>query len=40
MNEQTFVRFTRGERLFHWVNFITFVVLAVTGAFLYVPWVP
>ncbi len=40
MNERMLVRFTRGERLFHWINFITFAVLAVTGAFLYVPWRP
>lgn len=40
MNDPAFVRFTRGERLFHWTNFVTFVVLAVTGAFLYVPWQP
>jgi len=40
VNDRMLVRFTRGERLFHWVNFITFVVLAVTGTFLYVPWRP
>jgi formate dehydrogenase subunit gamma len=31
-------RFTAAERVFHWVYFVSFVVLAVTGAFLYVPW--
>ncbi len=34
------LRFTRGERVFHWVYFVSFLVLAVTGAFLYVPWLP
>ena len=40
MNDHAIVRFTRGERLFHWVNVVSFTVLAVTGAFLYVPWGP
>jgi formate dehydrogenase subunit gamma len=36
--EKRILRFTAGERVFHWVYFITFLVLALTGAFLYVPW--
>lgn len=38
MNEKTIVRFTAAERLFHWVYFVAFAVLAVTGGFLYIPW--
>jgi formate dehydrogenase subunit gamma len=32
------LRFSAGERIFHWVYFLFFVMLAGTGAFLYVPW--
>lgn len=34
------LRFTSAERVFHWTYFVTFVALALTGAFLYVPWRP
>ena len=34
------VRFTAAERVFHWAYAAAFVVLALTGAFLYVPWLP
>ena len=37
MNGRRILRFTAGERIFHWVYFISFLVLAVTGAFLYLP---
>ena len=38
MDGKMILRFSAGERIFHWVYFVVFVVLAVTGAFLYVPW--
>lgn len=38
MDSKAILRFSAGERIFHWVYFVSFVVLAVTGAFLYVPW--
>lgn len=38
MDAKGILRFSAGERIFHWVYFVAFVVLAVTGAFLYVPW--
>jgi len=37
VNGRRILRFTAGERIFHWVYFISFLVLAVTGAFLYLP---
>jgi formate dehydrogenase subunit gamma len=37
VNGKRILRFTAGERIFHWVYFISFLVLAVTGAFLYLP---
>lgn len=37
MNGKRILRFTAGERIFHWVYFISFLALAVTGAFLYLP---
>ncbi len=40
MNDHALVRFTRGERLFHWVNVVSFVVLAVTGVLLAMYYVP
>jgi formate dehydrogenase subunit gamma len=38
VNGTSLLRFSAGERIFHWVYFLSFVVLAVTGAFVYVPW--
>ena len=38
MDAKGILRFSAGERIFHWVYFLFFVVLAATGAFLYVPW--
>ena len=38
MDAKEILRFSAGERIFHWVYFLFFVVLAGTGAFLYVPW--
>ena len=38
MNGNAILRFSAGERIFHWVYFVSFVALALTGAFLYVPW--
>lgn len=38
MNEREIPRFTAAERAFNWVYFVLFLVLATTGAFLYVPW--
>lgn len=32
------VRFTAAERLAHWVHFVAFTVLLVTGMFIYMPW--
>lgn len=40
MSARELLRFTKGERLFHWVYFVAFAVLALTGAFLYLPWLP
>lgn len=37
MTERAILRFTAGERVFHWVYFVSFLVLAATGAFLYLP---
>jgi formate dehydrogenase subunit gamma len=34
------VRFSAPERVFHWAYFVAFVVLAATGAVLYLPWRP
>ena len=34
------VRFTAAERVSHWAYAAAFMVLALTGAFLYVPWLP
>lgn len=38
MGASDILRFSAGERIFHWVYFLCFVVLAVTGSFIYVPW--
>ncbi|MCL4489475.1 MAG: cytochrome b/b6 domain-containing protein [Chloroflexi bacterium] len=32
------VRFTAAERAAHWVHFVAFSVLLVTGMFIYLPW--
>ena len=37
MSDIRILRFTAGERVFHWVYFLSFLVLAATGAFLYLP---
>ena len=39
MNTTIVVRFSAAERLFHWAYAIAFIVLALTGAVLYLPWV-
>ena len=38
MAAKDILRFSAGERVFHWVYFVSFVMLAVTGSFVYVPW--
>jgi formate dehydrogenase gamma subunit len=40
MSERTVQRFTGAERVFHWVYFVAFAVLAVTGFVLLWPWTP
>jgi len=38
VNARMIVRFSAAERIFHWTYFVAFVALAVTGAFLFLPW--
>ncbi len=38
MNTTMIARFTAAERVFHWLSVISILVLALTGAFLYLPW--
>ena len=40
MSERTVQRFTTAERVYHWVYFIAFAILAVTGFVLLFPWTP
>lgn len=40
MSERTILRFETAERVFHWVYFAAFAILAVTGFTLLLPWSP